>query len=300
MSAPSNGSTVLVTGASGFTGRYVADRLRERGYRVVRLAARPAADACVCDITDRGQVAAMMAELRPDYLVHLAAIAFVAHADVEQMYRVNLFGTLNLLQGLADAGVSPRKVIVASSANVYGNPPVERVSEAVCPAPLNHYANSKLAMEHMVRTWFDRFPILLTRPFNYTGVGQDEKFLVPKIVGHFRRKEALIKLGNLDVVREFNDVRFVAEAYCRLLESDAASETVNLCTGQGYPLLELLERLQALSGHRLQVEVAAELVRQNELKVLIGDDGKLRRLLGDDMPRYRLEDTLDWMLGAPA
>lgn len=296
MSVPNNGLTVMVTGASGFTGRFVVDRLRTEGYRVVRLVSHEAAqDALVCDITDSRQVAQRMAEIQPDYLVHLAAIAFVAHADVEQMYRANLFGTLNLLQGLADAGVSPRKVVIASSANVYGNPPVDKVHEAICPAPLNHYANSKLAMEHMVRTWCGRFPILMTRPFNYTGVGQDEKFLVPKIVGHFKRKEPVIKLGNLDVVREFNDVRFVADVYCRLLQSDAAGETVNLCTGQGYALLELLERLKAMSGHDIEVEVAPELVRPNELKVLVGDDSKLRHLLGGEVKRYRLDETLRWM-----
>jgi len=288
-------STVLVTGASGFTGRYVVERLRAEGYRVLRVAHEPADDAYACDIADARQVTAMMAELRPDYLIHLAAIAFVAHANVEQMYQVNLFGTLNLLQGLADAGVTPRRVLIASSANVYGNPPVAQVSEAVCPAPLNHYANSKLAMEHMVRTWMERLPIVITRPFNYTGAGQDAKFLIPKIVGHFQRREPLLKLGNLDVVREFNDVRFVAEAYARLLDADAAGETVNLCSGQGYALLDVVERVSALSGHRLAVEVAPELVRANELKVLIGDDSKLQGLIGP-LTEYRLDETLAWML----
>lgn len=292
------GKTVMVTGASGFTGRFVCDRLRAEGYRVVRLASdSKAEDAVACDITNTKQVSEMMAAVRPDYLVHLAAIAFVAHADIEQMYRVNLFGTLNLLQGLADAGLTPRKVIISSSANVYGNPPVDKVAETTCPAPLNHYANSKLAMEHMVRTWMDRFPILITRPFNYTGVGQDEKFLVPKIVGHFQRKEPLIKLGNLDVVREFNDVRFVAEAYTRLLASGVAGEAINLCTGEGYPLLELLERLEELSGYKPKVEVASELVRANELKVLVGDDRKLRGLVGD-ISGYSLHDTLNWMFNS--
>lgn len=297
MPESSNGATILLTGASGFTGRYVAARLRADGYRVVGLAAHGEAGAEVlrCDLADAQQVGAALAALRPDYVIHLAAIAFVAHADVEQMYRVNLFGTLNLLQGLADSGVTPRKVIVASSANVYGNPPVEQVPETVCPAPLNHYATSKLAMEHMVRTWQERLPLLITRPFNYTGVGQDEKFLVPKIVGHFARREPVLQLGNLDVVREFNDVRFVAEAYARLLHSDAVGETVNLCTGQGHALLELVQRLSALSGHELQVEVSPALVRANELKVLIGDDSKLRRLIGE-VPMPSLDQTLSWML----
>ena len=74
-------------------------------------------------------------------------------------------------------------------------PPAE-LTEDTCPAPYNHYAASKLAMEHMVRTWFDRLPIIVTRPFNYTGPGQDDRFVVPKIVGHYRRRAARISWGH--------------------------------------------------------------------------------------------------------
>lgn len=137
----------------------------------------------------------------------------MGHADARAFYDVNLFGTLNLLEALTALPELPRKVLIASSANIYGTPGIEVIDESVCAAPVNHYACSKLAMEHMVRTWFDRFPIVMTRPFNYTGVGQDEKFLIPKIVSHFKRRAPKIELGNLDVSRDFSDVRDVAAAY---------------------------------------------------------------------------------------
>ena len=106
----------------------------------------------------------------------LRRVAFVAHGNAEDFYRVNVLGTLNLLQALAKLDRAPERVIIASSANVYGTPDVGMLDESLCPAPVNHYACSKLAMEHMVRPWFSRFPILITRPFNYTGPGQSEAF----------------------------------------------------------------------------------------------------------------------------
>lgn len=207
--------TVLITGLRGFTGHYLAAALRAYGARVVGLVqgSTQCPEEIACELTDAQAVHAAVAQVQPTHVVHLAALAFVGHADARAFYDVNLFGTLNLLEALAALSELPRKVLIASSANIYGTPGIEVIDESVCAAPVNHYACSKLAMEHMVRTWFDRFPIVMTRPFNYTGVGQDEKFLIPKIVSHFKRRAPKIELGNLDVSRDFSDVRDVAAAY---------------------------------------------------------------------------------------
>ncbi len=290
--------TVLLTGSHGFTGRYVKEALQQAGYRVAGLVQHaPAEDEVAADLTDLPALCDAVNQIKPDFVIHLAAIAFVAHADQMGLYQTNVFGTLNLLDALHRSGLPLQKVILASSANIYGNPPVSPVVEDTPPAPVNHYAMSKLAMEHMARTWLDRLPILFTRPFNYTGAGQDEKFLIPKIVAHFKRKDGHIKLGNLDVVREFNDVRMVAQAYVRLLTQGQAGDTVNLCTGRGHRLLDVVETVSQLSGHTLQVEVDPQLVRANELKILIGSPDKLKAVL-PDLPDYSLQDTLGWMLAA--
>ncbi len=118
----------------------------------------------------------MLQEARPDYVIHLAALSYVARNDSTGFYAVNTVGTTNLLEAIVTAKLNLRRVVIASSANVYGNATVEPITEATPPAPVNHYAASKLAMEVMVRTYADRFPIVLTRPFNYTGVGQTETF----------------------------------------------------------------------------------------------------------------------------
>ncbi len=228
---------------SGFTGVHLANELRLAGYDVFGTVVRGAesSDALfACDLTVPTDVQWVVEAVGPDYVVHLAALSFVIHADQEAFYRVNLFGTLNLLEAIRRAGVAPRKVLIASSANVYGNPGVEGIDETVCPQPVNHYAASKLAMEHMAATWFDRLPIVITRPFNYTGPGQDLKFLIPKIVSHFVRRESRIDLGNLDVEREFSDVRLVCRNYRLLLESAAAGEIFNVCSGRAYSLRYIL------------------------------------------------------------
>ncbi len=288
---------VLVTGLRGFTGQHLGAALRERGASVVGLVqGEPCGkdDEIACDLTDAQAVRAAVARVRPTHVVHLAALSFVGHGDARAFYDVNLFGTLNLLEALAALDAPPHKVLIASSANVYGTPGVEVIDEGVCPAPVNHYACSKLAMERMVRTWFERLPIVLTRPFNYTGVGQDEKFLIPKIVSHFKRRAPFIELGNLDVSRDFSDVRDVVVAYVALLDSDARSDVFNVCSGEATALRDVLRLMSEISGHDMDVRVNPAFVRANEIPVLRGAYDKLAEAVGFKS-RYTLADTLAWM-----
>lgn len=293
------GKTALVTGASGFTGRHMVDALRARGYHVAGFASGGSnADVVLpCDLTDAAAVRAAVAQVKPDVVVHLAALAFVGHGDAGGFYRVNVFGTLNLLEALAALDRPPSKVLVASSANVYGTPDVEVIDESICPAPVNHYACSKLAMEHMARTWFDRLPIVITRPFNYTGPGQDERFLIPKIVGHFRRGEPVIALGNMDVSRDFSDVSDVVAAYVALLESDAISLTVNVCSGRATSLREVIAMMGEIAGYEIEAKVNPAFVRANEIQRLRGDNRLLRTLV-HSAPQTPLRDTLAKMYSA--
>jgi nucleoside-diphosphate-sugar epimerase len=290
---------VLLTGANGFTGVYVRAELEAAGYKVVgAVVGIPAGQHEVAlDITSLENCREVMEAVRPDYVVHMAAISFVQHADPEAFYRVNVMGTLHLLQALVDAGVAPQRVLIASSANIYGNATAGVIAETQPPQPVNHYAVSKLAMEHMVRTWCDRLPIVISRPFNYTGVGQEKHFLVPKIVSHFTRSAPVIELGNLDVERDFSDVRMVARIYRGLLERDCAGETVNVCSGQPYSLRKIVSMMEEIAGYQIEVQVNPAFVRQSEVKTLIGSSEKLRALLGD-LEVIPMSDTLRWMAQA--
>jgi len=287
---------VLITGVEGFTGVYLEDLLTKAGYDVFGLVFPHGNDKkhIPCNIVNRNDVVSALTDLRPDYIIHLAGISFVPHSDIKQVYDINLFGTLNILDALLEKSLKPYKVILASSANVYGNPAVESIDETVCPAPVNHYAISKLAVEFMARTYFERLPILIARPFNYTGVGQSEQFLIPKIVSHYKKGKKTIELGNLDVIREFSDVRSVVEVYKRLMECNSQAEIVNVCSGIGVSLIEIIRKMNEIAGYEIDVTVNPEFVRTNEIKKLIGSPNKLFSLLGE-INKIPLAETLRWM-----
>jgi nucleoside-diphosphate-sugar epimerase len=301
MAAEGMGKRALITGLSGFTGHYVAQELRAAGYEVfgtITPGHAPGEREYAVDLNDRAGLAAVVQEVQPDVVAHLAAIAFVAHGDVEQIYRVNVVGTRNLLEALAASAKKPSAVLLASSANIYGNTDVGVIHEDVPAAPANDYAVSKLSMEYMARLWQDKLPLIVVRPFNYTGVGQHENFLLPKIVSHFRRKAADIELGNLHVWRDFSDVRMVAQSYRKLLAAPAAiGGAFNICSGHAWSLGEALDMMAEIAGYKINVHVNPAFVRANEVVRLVGDNRRLVAAIGplDIVP---LADTLRWMYSA--
>ncbi len=184
--------------------------------------------------------------------------------------------------------------MLASSAQVYGPGAEGLIAEDATTRPANHYAISKLAMEQGAALWRDRLDIVVTRPFNYTGIGQSTDYLLPKIVDHFRRRAAVIELGNTWVKRDFGDVRAVADAYVGLALAETPPVLVNIATGIVWSIDDILTILSDLSGHRPEIRVNPAFVRANDVAILGGDTGRLRTALPDWSPR-NLADTLAWM-----
>ena len=298
-------TTTLITGAAGFTGRYLARRLADRGHRVAALLREPTvladggvAETHICDLSDAAGLRAILRQVRPDHIVHLAAIAFVAHGDLADMYRSNILGLRNLLAAAEDFESQPRSVLVASSANIYGNGRPGRLSEDLPPAPANDYGVTKAAGEMICRLFAPRLPVIVTRPFNYTGVGQSPSFLIPKIIDHVRRRAPEIELGNLDVARDFSDVRDVALAYAALLAApNAIGRLFNICSGKAHSLRDVISMIREISGHDFEVTVNPAFVRANEVRMLWGDRGRIESMTGQ-RPAHDLRDTLAWMLSA--
>jgi nucleoside-diphosphate-sugar epimerase len=289
----------LITGINGFTGQYVSDQLQQAGY-IVYGAGALASDLpryFHMDLLDKNGLINIIREVQPAVVVHLAAISYVNHDLINDFYHVNVIGTRNLLESLELHAKNLEAVLIASSANIYGNSTEGVLSENAQTNPANDYAVSKLAMEYMARLWIDKLPLFFVRPFNYTGVGQSEDFLLPKIVAHFKRKEPIIELGNLNVWRDFSDVRVVAEIYRRLLEIKPLGQTVNICSGTIHSVREVLEIAERISGHKIEVRVNPIFVRTDEVEKLCGDTKRLKSLIGE-IKSPSLEDTLHWMLMA--
>jgi GDP-6-deoxy-D-talose 4-dehydrogenase len=295
---------VLITGANGFTGQHLLERLARDRHELHGLmhdgseTAPPQLRAAhVADLRDLPAVQDVIARVQPDRVVHLAAIAFVAHGDAAELYSTNILGTRNLLQALATATRRPEAVLLASSANVYGNRREGVLDEAVPPEPANDYGITKLCCEMLARLYADRLPIITVRPFNYTGRGQGKHFIIPKIIAHVKARAPVIELGNIDVARDFSDVRAVVDSYARLLDTPAAvSGLFNVCSGEARSLAEVIALVERLSGHQMVVTVNPAFVRADDVQTLCGSRAQLESLIGP-LAMPTLTDTIAWMLG---
>ena len=290
---------VLVTGSEGFTGRYVINALADAGWEVwgsgtgaigstpryVRL-----------DLLVPSSIKSALEVAQPHLVIHLAAVSFAAEEDSSRYYYVNVIGAHNLLSALASMRRSPDRVILASSANVYGNPDQCGIKETCKTKPQSDYAVSKLSMESVSRLFKGTFSINIVRPFNYTGIGQSARFLVPKIVAHVRRRSPSIELGNLEVERDFSDVRDIARYYVSLAEKGCDREIINFCSGQLISLRSILQIATEKTGHKMAVHVNPALTRKNEVFRLSGDRSNLDAIAGRHI-NFNIASTIEWMLG---
>ncbi len=272
---------VLITGIDSFTGKHLSLYLKKQGYEVFGTSLTSWDNKKFkCDITKFEDLENIFKTFKPDFLIHLCGISFAAYDKVEDFYKVNTIGTTNILDALIKYNINPKKILIASSATVYGNQGLEILDESLCPKPSNHYGASKYAMECMVKNYFKKLNIIVTRPFNYTGIGQASHFLIPKIIEHFKRKDKEIELGNLDVSREFNDISFICEVYAKLLKTNKNSKIVNICSNKAIKLLDVISKMNKIAKYQIQVKVNPDFIRKDEIKTLRGSTKELEDLIG--------------------
>ena len=283
---------VLITGIDSFTGIHLSKYLQMARYDVYGTSYLNKSEKTYkCDITKKEDIKTVLKAVDPDYVIHLSGISYAAFEDSTEFYKVNTIGTINILDAILEMNLNPSKILIASSATVYGNQGLEVLDESLCPTPVNHYGASKYAMESMVKNYFNKLNIIVTRPFNYTGMGQAEHFLIPKIVKHFKDAKKEIELGNLHVSREFNDITFVCEIYSRFLNSTCKSEIVNICSDRGVKLLDIIDKMNLIAGYAIEVKVNPAFVRKDEIKTLTGSSKKLFGLIGK-VKQKTLDNTL--------
>jgi nucleoside-diphosphate-sugar epimerase len=282
---------ILITGHKGFTGRFLWKHLESLGHELLPFQVNGSS----VDIRDKISVEHAVKHFRPEKIVHLAAVSSVDHEDVRQLYDVNITGTRNLLDAAAKYGRSLDTVIVASSANVYGNQSGQ-LSETSAVRPANDYAISKAATEMLAEIYKTSLPIVIARPFNYTGAGQSSLFVIGKIIEHLKAGKQAIQLGKVDVFRDFSDVRDICHCYERLLfNPEAIGEVYNLCSGVAVELQQIIEIASQIAGYQIQIVETSQLVRHNHIVQLLGNPAKINSLIGSFV-RHDIRSTLTWML----
>jgi len=288
---------LMVTGLDGFVGRHVkqaVESLRDGRFQLVE--ARGA-----IELREPATLQQAIEETRPDYVLHLAAQSFIPASvkDPRATYEVNFFGTLNLLQTLKAGGFRGRMLYVGS-ADAYGAvrdedlPIVES-----CPLrPRTPYGVSKAAAELLCYQWTQDqgFDIVISRPFNHLGPGQAEHFVVPdfaKQVTEIKlgRREPVLKVGAIDVTRDFTDVRDVVQAYLALMERGESGEAYNVCSGREFSIREILEELIRLAEVECRIIVDSARLRAIERKRNRGSFEKLAQCTGWN-PRITLTESL--------
>ena len=308
----------LVTGMTGFVGGHLAEHLLDAGDLVIGLSAsgrwpptlaalgrRARLEAFDMAAGDRAaELAEWLGRKQPEVIYHLAAQANpqASVADPRGTWALNLGGTLNLLEAVKASGLRPRVVLVGSGV-CYGNPPPAHlpVSESCPLRPNNPYAASKgaadlLGIQHYLAHGTD---VVIARPFNHAGPRQAPSYVLGALTRQVAEVEAgrkpRVEVGNLDVVRDFTDVRDVARAYRLLAQKGVAGEVYNLGTGRGTKLADALEVLKSLAGIPIAVHVDPARVRPVDQPLLVADASKLRAATGWE-PRYAIEQTLADML----
>ena len=301
---------LLITGATGFVGthlrRYV---LEETDWQITGTAfpdrppesCHPRERCVALDARDGDRVRALLRELRPDAILHLAAQSHVptAYDDPWGTLENNIQGQLNLLEACVALDLKPRFVAVGSGEE-YG-----RATEDELPLrethplrPENPYSVSKVAQDVLGYQYFRSYelPVVRVRPFNHVGPGQSERFVLSAFASQVARIEAgrqapVLRVGNLSPARDFTDVRDVVRAYHLLLLDGEPGEVYNISSGQARTIRSLVDQLLALAEVEIVVETDPERYRPADVPVIYGSADKLQAATGWQ-PEIPFEQTV--------
>ena len=285
----------LVTGASGFVGPYLVERLRKAGYEVVAAGGPREADPhfLPIDLADPQTLNAAFDLANPDVVFHLAAQSFVPRAveAPQETYDANTIGTARMLHALRawrDRTRSDARFVFVSSAEVYGAQadPAHPLDEQAPVHPSNPYAASKAAAEAIVAGEMRTFGIdaVTARAFNHIGPGQSDRFVVPsfaaQLVSIANGHGTVLRVGNLDAKRDFLDVRDVVEAYVALAQRGAPGQTYNVCSGAATSIRDVLAELIRIAHVPVEVREDSARMRPSDVPILYGSNEKIRAATG--------------------
>ena len=297
-------SRILITGGTGFVGKHLIQFLKPKNSRIAVLASGPTStpepdvDYYEVDIRDRDAVRSVVQKVEPDQIYHLAGITTIAASwsDPQLTYEVNVWGASSLFRA-AMSLPSPPRILNVSTAQVYA-PSSYPLSEGSLVWPDNPYAASK-AMAELLIVEYQRHQaggIVTARAFNHTGPGQPPNFVLPSMAKQFAEIEvglqpAKLIVGNIDVKRDFTDIRDVVRAYCLLLGQGRTGEIYNVCSGSAICLSEIVQLFESISGVDVNIETDEGRVRCNDVMHICGDPNKIRNATGW-RPQISLRETV--------
>lgn len=303
---------LLITGYCGFVGGFLGRAAAAEGYDVWgtdRLEKPTCSDApnyTNADLLDKSAVDKLLDAARPDYIVHLAAQSSVKRSFGDPVGTIlnNTVPVLHILDFLRETK-STCRLLAVGSADEYG--PVKSPSDLPLREDCHVYPGSPYALAKTIQNRYCRHfaslygvDAVVTRSFNHTGPGQTETFVLPSFarqVVEIKKglRDPVIAVGDLDVKRDFLDVRDVCAAYLRLLRDGKKGETYNVCSGRSFRIRDTLDKMCELAGIDVEVKIDPERLRPADTPELRGDASKLRRDTGWE-PKYEIEDTLGALL----
>ena len=298
----------LITGVSGFVGRYLAEFLREKGYEVYGFdrtgAVIPGATVQKVDLLQKEAVADFVQQVKPDFIFHLAAQSSVKKSwdDPAATMAVNVEGTRNLFQAVISAKIDQSCItLVVSSAEIYGIPASVPITENHPLHPTNPYGESRLEQEKLIQEYREKWnlAIILCRSFPHTGPGQATDFVCSNFAFQIAQieagnQESVLRVGNLDAERDFTDVRDVVNAYY-LLSAKGKQGTYNVCSGKVMSIASILKSLLQRSTVAITVEQEASRMRPSDIPILLGDNTLLRKTVAWE-PSILFTQTLTELL----
>jgi GDP-4-dehydro-6-deoxy-D-mannose reductase len=288
----------LIFGISGFVGKYLKSELVENGYTVYGCDRYHSEDVAAVDITDRKNVADIVSEIKPDYIVNLAAISSVSDSwkNKDLTFQINVDGSKNILDAVVEACINPRMLFIGSSEEYA--PSDKPISEDMPLFDNNPYGRSKIEQEELIKDYRKKFGynIKYARSFNHIGIGQNGKFVIPSWCRKIAEIRALnkpkqITVGNVEIIRDFSDVRDVVNGYRLLLEDNSNTDTYNIGSGVGIKLRDILEYIIKMSHTDIEVVIDQALLRPTDIPVSVCDNSLIKSQLSWS-PKYNIFDTV--------